>query len=520
MAGDWYLKTSGKELGPLSAQQLKAMADRGEISAGDPIRKGGQGNWVPASQVKGLLTTELSSKTTGPPPSPTSEPPADPARTSQTVPVAKPVEDPGQTSGTAIPVAKPVEAAAPPITTTDFPTTPVVAPPAATPSDGPPGKFHIQVDDDGPQATRSAKKTPEPASPKKRQRNNAVVVVACVLSLLAIGVAGLGVMLSKKNTSPKPKAPRATANNAAPDSRQQGDISIAGLDEYLGTGSSEDGQKAQPGAAESPDESGSTAEWIDASQSSAERGDVAVKIVSAEIGRPTLVRLSTGAGARPKYQCLTLKFELYNKNPSKKLQYQSWNNRPIGVSLVDNHQNSYSIKSFRNLGVEIDGQVQGGQGSLYPEEPTTDVLVFEKPIKDVDYLRLELPAAAFGQKGPLKFQIPNSMIVSAEEFEDEIGLAGAEPEASRGHPDDEISPGRAVPAIARGIAELDAEGAAMQGEQEPDDGGPIAVPGITGEESDKKVSLFSDDPEVGEASEDFRRKQSEDRNRRGRNNKR
>lgn len=55
MATEWYLKLADRELGPFTADQLKAMAERGQIAPFDPVRRGEQGGWVAAGCVKGLL---------------------------------------------------------------------------------------------------------------------------------------------------------------------------------------------------------------------------------------------------------------------------------------------------------------------------------------------------------------------------------------------------------------------------------------------------------------------------------
>jgi hypothetical protein len=63
MAAEWYVKIADKEatppiwstVGPLSAQQLRGMAGKGEIGPEDLVRQGTEGRWVPVARVKGLL---------------------------------------------------------------------------------------------------------------------------------------------------------------------------------------------------------------------------------------------------------------------------------------------------------------------------------------------------------------------------------------------------------------------------------------------------------------------------------
>ena len=68
MADEWYCEIAGREIGPLSAQQLRAMAAKGQILPNDCVRQGTQGSWVPARQVKGLLSP--ASELPGRPPPP------------------------------------------------------------------------------------------------------------------------------------------------------------------------------------------------------------------------------------------------------------------------------------------------------------------------------------------------------------------------------------------------------------------------------------------------------------------
>jgi hypothetical protein len=61
-------------------------------------------------------------------------------------------------------------------------------------------------------------------------------------------------------------------------------------------------------------------------------------------------------------------------------------------------------------GVAIAGQVRSAV-SLDPGKSLEDLLVFEPPLNEIRFLRLELPAAAFGDTGSLRFQIPMGMIL-------------------------------------------------------------------------------------------------------------
>jgi hypothetical protein len=56
MSSEWYLARGGQQrMGPLTSQQLKQMAAAGQVTGNDLVWKEGMAQWVPASQVKGLL---------------------------------------------------------------------------------------------------------------------------------------------------------------------------------------------------------------------------------------------------------------------------------------------------------------------------------------------------------------------------------------------------------------------------------------------------------------------------------
>ena len=51
----WFCEIAGREIGPLSPTQLRAMAAKGQILPSDCVRLGTQGKWLLARQVKGLF---------------------------------------------------------------------------------------------------------------------------------------------------------------------------------------------------------------------------------------------------------------------------------------------------------------------------------------------------------------------------------------------------------------------------------------------------------------------------------
>lgn len=514
MEVEWYLMVADKEVGPLSARQLKAMAERGQITPGDPVRCGSDGRWVPAANVKGLLPTGESTAGGSPPrPAPESNKPETLSAPPQAQPVSQPkpghvpVAQPAGPPSGQIPVAQPVDAA---------PRTPA-------PSARSGGGVDIDAGDDTLVSRYAGRHSGTPAHPKKRRRRNDLIVVALAVTLVGLIAVGAGLLFSRTGRGDGAEQARTQAGKADVDGEaavkgeeEKQKVFIPGLNELLGEPAPESPEQAEP-------EPPAGDEWTDASTSSAECGDVRVKIAAAQIGRPRLIRRGSQRAARPKNDYLSLKLELFNKGKMKKLDYTSWNVHRTGVRLIDEHGNEYAMKSFAGQGLEIDGQVEGGKGSLYPEEVTRDVLMFEKPAKSAERLRLELSAAAFGEVGSLKFEIPVSTIAVAEEPGEDLSAGGGSGLAGPGARQGEVSPGREVPAISRAIAEMDAEGGAAEEGDQPAAAGeaakeeatdaPIAIPGVHGEESEddeEEGESFADNPELQKAYEELRRAQKEE----------
>ena len=55
MATEWYCRIMGEEWGPMSAQELIAVARWGRLTRDDTVRRGSDGSWVRAELVRGLF---------------------------------------------------------------------------------------------------------------------------------------------------------------------------------------------------------------------------------------------------------------------------------------------------------------------------------------------------------------------------------------------------------------------------------------------------------------------------------
>jgi hypothetical protein len=72
MAEEWHYSSKGDRHGPVTAGELKRLADGGQLSPTDLVWKEGLANWVVASNVKGLFARQAS-----PPPLPAGGVPPD-----------------------------------------------------------------------------------------------------------------------------------------------------------------------------------------------------------------------------------------------------------------------------------------------------------------------------------------------------------------------------------------------------------------------------------------------------------
>jgi len=404
MASEWFCQIGGEELGPLSVKQLRAMAREGRLQPADLVRRGRDGGWVAAGRIQGLFSSEVVApareKSGGRSPAQKVKP-ADgtadlPADAKDSAPIgAKPAasakrpprkrapdaSSPKPVGAGRLPVAQPAPSPSVPPKVAR-PTAPAVQPEAAA----------AVVPGLTATAGQSGSAALGPRRAGRRRDNSVWVVVGLVVLVLALAVTGLGIYVWRSSAR-SPATPTVPAAS--------------------GFESPEPGSEGAAGAAPS---SGDQDQWHKAPEQTARVGDVTVKILSAQVGRPRVVR-SSGVPARPREPYLILRLQLENLRDARKRDYQTWASpqmRLFGVRLTDNLGNTYNPKTFP--GATVEGQL-GEQESLYPHEPKTEVLVFERPVESeqLRYLRLELPATAFGESGKVRFEIPSEMIEEAPE---------------------------------------------------------------------------------------------------------
>lgn len=152
-------------------------------------------------------------------------------------------------------------------------------------------------------------------------------------------------------------------------------------------------------------------DWVDASANAVKVGDVRVEIVSVGIGPVDLKRNATTKASAERYLLIRLRAS-YAAIVFQQLPYAPWSDRFAWPSLnpptlTDSQDRSYPQKMF-----EADWDVVGRANvdALTPGHQVKDVLVYPVPAPNIEYLRLHLPASAFGLAGAFRLQIPRKMI--------------------------------------------------------------------------------------------------------------
>jgi HEAT repeat protein len=149
------------------------------------------------------------------------------------------------------------------------------------------------------------------------------------------------------------------------------------------------------------DASAEHAGWADANKEAAQQGMVRVQVTGLWLEEDA----SEGSprGTSP----LQVRVRIENAGRRGVVTFEGW--KPAGPTtprLTDNFG-----KAYRSVAPGQRDTRASRPESIPPSKTATDLLAFERPGDRVRFLRLELPAAAFGGQGSLGLEIPNVMIV-------------------------------------------------------------------------------------------------------------
>lgn len=396
MTDEWFCEIAGREIGPLSAQQLRAMAVKGQVVPGDRVRQG-QSPWVAAEQVRGLF----------PPPS---QPPAATVPKQNHLPTAQPAPRPP---------AAPNPNPNPTPKTSSPPALPRAEAWEPEPEADAPNSINIVTDSPTSGAVRVGTRIILPHAKRQLQQQKMMVILLLV-AIVGLAVAALILVVSggpgkiessgggltklAKNIAEKAKESETTVENPkdaeTPEELDSSDMPRKRpkitADLFAEPGEKTDKTAVAPSETKEP-------EWVDASAGPARVEDVAIKIAEVVNTAPNADSPAEGR--------LLITVEVKNLSESRKLEFSGWIRGGIarGIRLTDNFNNVYRAQPVGRA------STSGGPVSIYPSRSRRETLAFEPPIDKAEFLRIELPASALGQSGAVRLKIPAAMIVQRAE---------------------------------------------------------------------------------------------------------
>ena len=420
MAAEWYCNIAGREVGPLSPHQLKAMAERGQILPDDGVRRGADGPWIPAKEIGGLIPLPVA-------PPPVAGPPIPEIAVGGNGPIPAPPP-------TTVPAPPPVAVPAPPVVQ-PTPEAPDVA------------SIHIVTERPGIESDLLLPRW-------QRQRDQQVKLIGVLLgSILVLGAIfayyslvggekhGYGELAERASEQgqresvsktpaarkPPPKSPETLEKlegvislDKPPETEQKSVAEILGMktdkpaappeENSTDDMNPEQSGKQPAGATENqPDESRDKpaetpadkpvekpaekppleGKWVDASTHAAVVGFVTVQIVSAEVVPP----LPAAADSAPR---LIVTVKLQN-GAVRDVDFQGWSRGGVarGVKLLDDAGKSLPPKALGRA--PLPGQAP--PITIPPGGTAREELAFEAPPPKTKYLLIELPAAALRRRG-------------------------------------------------------------------------------------------------------------------------
>lgn len=133
---------------------------------------------------------------------------------------------------------------------------------------------------------------------------------------------------------------------------------------------------------------------------------ISVAVEKVEVGKITWTAFGDNKASRDDFLVVSLRISITDK--TKKFNYQSWRNTFDLPRCVDNFGNRY-VRSRDGTFERIDGGVS--YESVTSDSPARDLVIFEKPLKAVEFIDLDLPGDGVGLKSSdvFRFRIPKEM---------------------------------------------------------------------------------------------------------------
>jgi len=353
MSEGWFCKIGDKKIGPLSVQQLKTIAARGQLRVEHLVRRGDAGPWVAAGRVKGLF------------PEQSSGPEGHPA-------AAKPTQ--AKTAGRATP--------APPASE---------LPPELSLGSAGGHKHHValnvdrlDLDIDAEPVMVSTRKTKGVAGLKKGEQQKLTMILLAIIGgglLVALVVVIWAAAQGSFSGPHKEDAKKEESKSEEPEPAKKA-------------------AKTEEKSAEKDDD-----QWTKFPQS-LRRKNVEVKLVDPVRGAPPE---GSEVDASEHQSVLVLPVKMLLKiGVQEGVDYAGWSDSDRkNISLKDDAKAAYKLL---DVVIEPKEAKTIGMG-----KPVTAKLIFEPPSSKAKVLRLEMPGSAIGEQGMLKFQVPCAKITASRE---------------------------------------------------------------------------------------------------------
>jgi hypothetical protein len=361
MSADWFCKAGGKEVGPFTSQQLKAMVAKGKLKAHYPIRRGSEGPWVPAGRVKGLFPEGAAEDAKAARPAKSGTP------SQQAAGAAKAAKSAGSPK-----VAKALPAAE------AAPTPPSADLPVEVSGSGGHGKhpaFNIdQFNVDAQLPLMTSRKSSGVPAMKQAERKKANMILLGVIGggLLVITIIFTVAIL-------------------------KGAFSKSEPEKAAKTGEAEEGKT---GEKKTDDTKKDEAKWIEVGNA-ARKGNILLTVKTPTRGGPPPGSTAEGEDL--------LTFAVTAKHTKTKGEGEDVEMK------VDGFKKAVSLKDDANATLKFFGEVVADDAkSIKPGEKAVQFqLVFEAPAKKPKFLHLELPWSVFGEQEMAGFNVPSTKIPPA-----------------------------------------------------------------------------------------------------------
>ena len=133
------------------------------------------------------------------------------------------------------------------------------------------------------------------------------------------------------------------------------------------------------------------------------RGGVVVAVGGASIGSVCYRDVVGRPQFTQPYLIVTLCVS--NASSTRKVGFQTWRG---AAALTDDHHNNYKRINVTPASNLLDADPDSA--SIHPRRVHVDRVVFERPVENIKWLRVELPARNYGGSGMLRFEIPANRI--------------------------------------------------------------------------------------------------------------